>query len=140
VVRTFGADFEPGSHEMGRSTIDLLLLRTWPSTTVPPAVVLSTIALSFSYPIWGALSIAVAGRGERFLIVVVFVVVVGMVVVAVVKLKVFSNSPTRSKEGMSKEARPGSGGRLLKPGERSTGAVSRREEGGGLGRARSAEP
>jgi hypothetical protein len=71
--------------------------------------------------------------------VVVFVFVgVVVVVVMVVKLKVFSNS--RSKDGNSKEARPGSGGRLLKPRERSTGELSRREEGGGLGRARPAEP
>jgi hypothetical protein len=45
----------------------------------------------------------------------------------VVKLKELSNSLAKSKDGMWKAARPG---RLLKPGDRSTGAAPRLEGGG----------
>ena len=74
------------------------------------------------------LSTAVAGRWGMAIVVIVVVVLcfsarAATAASAVVsedveeKLKDLSNSLTRSKDGISKAAKPGRGGRLLKPGE-----------------------
>ena len=146
-ARTLGADFELGSHETGRSIIDLLLLRVCLSTAVTPAAALCSLSLCCSFSVWWfpltllMMFLLVTSLSWNSIPTVVSFAVAGLrrrVSVVVVKLKDFSNSVTRSKDGMSKVARPG---RLLKPGDRPTGTVASKvskvvqEEGGGLDKA-----
>jgi hypothetical protein len=63
LARTLGLNFELGSQERGRSTIDLLLVRLWPVTALKPAALppLSPSPSPFSNSICAGLSVAVAG-------------------------------------------------------------------------------